>query len=89
MELRFPNPYLRERAASLTINSGDRVIRYQGGNESAFVRELRAFHDAITSGKHPPDALGAAEDIAWLQDMVAALAEGNGITAGGEIAARR
>ena len=84
LELRFPNPYLRERAASVTINSGDRVIRHQGGSESAFVRELRAFHDAITSGKHPPDALGAAEDIAWLQDMVAALAEGNGITAGGE-----
>ncbi len=89
LELRFPNPYLSERAASVTINSGDRVIRHQGGSESAFVRELRAFHDAITSGKHPPDALGAAEDIAWLQDMVAALAEGNGITAGGEIAARR
>ena len=38
------------------------------------MRELRAFHTAITSGVHPQDALGAATDLAWLQGMLSVLA---------------
>lgn len=88
MELRFPNPYLQKRTATLTINSEETVARHPGGTESAFVRELRHFHEAVTTGRHPEDALGAREDIAWLQDMVAALAAGQGLTAGGEAGSR-
>ena len=88
IELRFPNPYLHDRTASLTINSEETVARYPGGNESAFVRELRHFHEAIVTGKHPRDALGAREDVAWLQEMVAALAANQGLTAGGEAGGR-
>ena len=40
------------------------------------MRELRAFHTAITSGVHPQDALGSATDLAWLQGMLSVLAEG-------------
>lgn len=89
MELRFPNPYLRDRAASLTIRSGDDVILHEGGTESAFVRELRAFHQAITTAQLPQDARGAAKDTAFLQDMVAALALSSGVQVGGEAGALR
>lgn len=88
VELRFPNPYLRERAASLTVNSRETVARRTGGDESAFVRELRSFHRAVTTGDHPEDALGAGEDTAWMQDLVAALARNQGLLAGGEAGRR-
>lgn len=89
IELRFPNPYLRGRTASLTVNSEEALARHPGGNESAFVRELRSFHRAITTGVHPEDALGAGEDTSWMQDMVAALARKHGLNAGGEAGRRR
>ena len=38
------------------------------------MRELRAFHTAITIGVHPQDALGSATDLAWLQGMLSVLA---------------
>lgn len=88
IEVRFPNPYLRDRAASLTVYRGETVTRIDGGDESAFVRELRDFHQAIVTGRHPRDALGAAQDTAWLQDVVAALADGRGHAAGGEAGRR-
>ena len=88
VEVRFPNPYLRERAAALTIRRGKTVTRLDGGDESAFVRELRDFHKAIVTGRHPDDALGAARDTAWLQDMVAALAGRGGHAPGGEAGRR-
>lgn len=89
LEFRFPNPYLRGRSASLVINRQRRVAQPAGGDESAFIRELRHFHRAVTTGDHPTDALGAAEDIAWLQDLVASLAGNRGQTAGGEAGRRR
>ena len=84
LELAFPNPYVRGRAASLTVKSQDAAARHAGGEDSAFVRELRHFHQAVTTGDHPPDALGAREDIAFLQEMVATLARRDGPVAGGE-----
>ena len=89
LELRFPNPYLRGVAASLTVKSRTTVARQTGGAESAFLRELRHFHGAIVSGDHPTDALGARDDAAFLQEMVAALARMNGLAAGGEAGRRQ
>ncbi|MCQ3803369.1 MAG: Gfo/Idh/MocA family oxidoreductase [bacterium] len=89
VQLRFPNPYMRDRTASLTVNTKDTVARHPGGKQSAFVRELRHFHRAITTGEHPDDALGAREDTAWMQDLVAALARGHGLRAAGEAGRRR
>ncbi len=88
LELRFPNAYLRDRAATLTVKSRDTVARHTGGEESAFLRELRNFHRAITTGDHPTDALGARDDTAFLQEMVAALARKDGLAAGGEAGGR-
>lgn len=88
LKLRFSNPYLRGRSASLAVKTKNTTGRFTGGDESAFVRELRHFHSAITTGNHPQDALGAREDIVWLQDMVAALAGKQGLIAGGEAGKR-
>ena len=89
LELRFPNPYLRDRAASLTVKSRDTVARHPGGEESAFLREMRHFHYAITTGDHPADALGARDDTSFLQEMVAALARRDGLAVGGEAGLRK
>ena len=48
------------------------------------MRELRAFHTAITSGVHPQDALGSATDLAWLQGMLSVLARRAGLSPEGE-----
>ena len=89
VEVRFPNPYRRGRSASLTIRSAEGTARHGGGNRAAFLRELQSFHHAITTGQCTEDALGAGRDIAWLQDMVAALALRSGAMAGGEAGRRR
>ncbi len=86
--LQFPNPYLHDRAASLTVTRGDTVSRHEGSNDSPFLRELRHFHEAITTGVYPADAAGAALDTAFLQDMVAELARKAGLTPGGEAGGR-
>ena len=48
------------------------------------MRELRAFHTAITSGVRPQDALGASTDLAWLQGMLSVLALWAGLSPEGE-----
>jgi predicted dehydrogenase len=89
IQLRFANPYRRDRAARFTVRRKEGITRYEGGDDSPFVRELRHFHDAVITGDHPPDALGAAADISWLQDMVAALGLRSGMVVGGEAGARQ
>ncbi len=84
LELSLPQPYLRHPIADLIIRHRQKKTRHGGDAESAFVRELRAFHTAITTGGHPQDALGAAADLAWLQEMLATLTRRDGLTAGGE-----
>ena len=74
VELLFPQPYLRRRTAELTVRHRHEPARRRGGTESAFIRELRAFHQTITTGALPRDAMDAAADVAWLQGMLAALA---------------
>ncbi|MDE0187947.1 MAG: Gfo/Idh/MocA family oxidoreductase [bacterium] len=88
LEFRFSNPYL-DRAASLVIKGQDGAVRHPAGTESAFTRELKAFHRAITTGRPISDAAGAAQDTAFLQDMVAALARNDGVAVGGEAGTRR
>ena len=84
LELSLPQPYLRRRTAELTVRHRHAAARHRGGTESAFLRELRAFHRAITTGVHPQDAGDTATDIAWLQGMLAALARRAGLVSGGE-----
>ncbi len=86
--MRFPNPYLVEATASLEVLRGPTVTRHRGEGGSAFSRELRSFRRAITSDAHPADALGAARDTAFLQDMVAHLSAPAGLAVGGEAGAR-
>ena len=84
VDLLFPQPYLRRRTAELTVRHRRSAARRMGGGDSAFVRQLRAFHRAITTGAHPRDARDTATDIAWLQGMLAALVREAGLEAGGE-----
>ncbi len=86
--MRFPNPYLGDRSASVTVTRGDQVINHWGRHESPFLRELRHFHEAIVTGGRLCDAAGAASDTAFLQDMVASLARRDGLTVAGEASGR-
>ncbi len=89
MDLDLPPPYVRERAAELTVRSVDGVDQHGGGTDSAFVHELVAFHAAITDGTVLDDALGAAADTAWLQEALAAMTAADGVVLGGEVEERR
>ncbi len=89
MELDLPPPYVRERAAELTVRDGDGIGHHGGGTDSAFFHELVAFHAATAGGTVLDDALGAAADTAWLQDALQAFAAGDGVVLGGEAAERR
>lgn len=84
LEISFPQPYLRRRTAELTVRHRHGPARHRGGTESAFVRELRTFHRAITTGARPQDARDTATDIAWLQRMLATLVRRAGLSPGGE-----
>ena len=88
LEFRFANPYF-DRTASLVVKSDAAAVRHPGGSESAFTRELKAFHRAIATGPPTSDAAGAAQDTAFLQDMAAALARNDGLAVGGEAGTRR
>jgi predicted dehydrogenase len=88
MDLDLPPPYVRKRAAELTIRAREAVDHHGGGTDSAFVHELVAFHHVITEGEVLSDALGAAADTAWLQDALQALATSDGVVLGGEVAQR-
>lgn len=87
LELALPPPYLPEQTAELKVHTSDRETRFSG-DESAFVRELDAFHRSITEDVACADATGAASDVAWLQDLVGVLAEADGVAVGGEAGAR-
>jgi hypothetical protein len=63
-----------------------RVLRAPPG--TGFLRELEAFHRAVTGGPaaEAASAAAAARDTRCLQRLLAALAEGHGLRAGGEAA---
>lgn len=86
LEMSLPQPYLRDGVARLTIRHKEKVQHHPGLAETAFIRELRAFYSAITSGYRPSDAWRSAADLAWLQTVLAKLAESSGVTAAGEAA---
>lgn len=88
MDLDLPPPYVRDRAAELTVRAGEGVDRRGGGTDSAFVHELVAFHAAIAGGRILDDALGAAADTAWLQQALQTLAAADGVVLGGEVEER-
>ncbi|MXX46585.1 MAG: Gfo/Idh/MocA family oxidoreductase [Acidimicrobiia bacterium] len=88
LEFRFPNPYFG-RTATLVVKSADAAVCHPPGIESAFTRELKVFHRAITAGLSSSDAAGAAQDTAFLQDMVATLTRREGLAVGGEAETRR
>jgi predicted dehydrogenase len=89
MELDLPPPYVCAQAAKLTIRDCDGAHHHGGGTDSAFFHELVAFHAAVTEGTLLDDARGAAADTALLQDALQALAAGDGVALGGEVAQRR
>ncbi len=84
LQLSLPQPYLRHRTAALTLHNQQKTTNFPGGQVTAFVRELHAFHTAITTGEHPRDGWDTAFDIGWLQQALAAMAARSGFTAGGE-----
>jgi predicted dehydrogenase len=89
IELEFPPPYVRQQAAELTIRRDRETTHHRGGTESAFFRQLEAFHSAIAGGEILGDARGVADDIAWLQDLVRILAAEAGVRVAGEAGARQ
>lgn len=84
LEMSFPSPYLREHAATLVSRSGSNGRSYPNNMESAFLRQLCAFHSSITTGNRPSDAWRSAADLAWLQTALANLAAKSGVAVGGE-----
>ena len=87
LQLSLPQPYLRHRTADLTIHHRQAAARHRGSTDSAFLRELRAFHHAITTGDHGEDASDTAADLACLQRILATLVQSADLSPGGEAAA--
>lgn len=88
LELELPPPYVRHREATLTAHTREGTARHGGGTDSAFARELEAFHAAVASGDVGDAAQGAAADTAWLQDVVRTMAGGFRVFVGGEAGER-
>ena len=82
LEVSFPQPYLRHSGADLTISNQEGLTHCRGGSETAFVRELRAFHTAIITGDHPRDARDTAVDLAWLRQTLDSMASRAGLGRG-------
>jgi predicted dehydrogenase len=88
VELELPPPYVRKREATLSVSTREGTTSRGGGTDSAFMRELRAFHAAIVGGDVGDEALGVAADTAWLQDVMRVLAARFGVGVGGEAGER-
>ncbi len=84
IELRLPPPYATKRTAELVVDNSDGINRIDGGTDSAFNRELRAFHEAVSSGTPGLDAEGVGEDVAWLQRLTTRLALDRAVTVSSE-----
>jgi predicted dehydrogenase len=92
LRLEMPGPYLPAHRAALHLERAQGGIRtsttYRAGHATGFVRELEAFADSVIDGAPVlSTAAGAAADLACLQQLVAAVAAGNGITIETEAAA--
>jgi predicted dehydrogenase len=81
--LRFPSPYLRSAPTVLEIEGGDAgTVRSWRSEEttsyeSAFKRELIAFHACVTTGAGPvTDATDALHDVALCRSIIRCFAEG-------------
>ncbi|MBO3748807.1 Gfo/Idh/MocA family oxidoreductase [Streptosporangiaceae bacterium NEAU-GS5] len=81
--LRFPSPYLRSAPAKLKVEGGDTGTTRSWRTEettsydSAFRRELLAFHECVTTGATPlTDATDALHDLALCRSIVQAFATG-------------
>lgn len=89
LSIRMPGPYLRDHRSTLVVErmSGTEreTTRLVGDHRTAFVRELMAFHAAITAGADVVStAAGAAWDAEALQGLSRALAARDGSALGGE-----
>lgn len=90
IQLTFPSPYVLHAPTLLEASSrhagGERRTVYRSYGE-AFERQLLDFHRLVIDGGEP--TIGVAEgraDIVTCQRIVAALAERDGVTIGGEAA---
>ena len=75
--LSFPSPFLRSAPTLLEVEGGENGTTRSWRTEeitsydSAFKRELLAFHDCVTTGRTPPtDANDALRDIAICQSII-------------------
>jgi predicted dehydrogenase len=90
--LEMPTPYRLAQRAVLRVERSDGTERaaatYVSGYQTGFERQLEAFHDSVTQGRPVlSGADGARQDIACLQQLLAAVAAADGISVGGEAGA--
>ncbi len=84
MRMEMPGPYLPAHRATLHVERFEgaerRSTAYRSSHVTAFVRELEAFAAAVEDGAPVlSTAAGAAEDVACLQGLAAAVARGLGM----------
>lgn len=86
--LSFPSPFLRNAPTSLTVEGGETgsVASWRSEEltsyQSAFRRELEAFHAAARAGRPvPTDGIDGLRDIALCQAIIASAREGRPVEA--------
>lgn len=92
LRLEMPGPYLPAHRATLNlegVSNGTRAsTTSRVGHITGFVKELEAFAASVMEGAPVlSTAMGAAMDLACLQQFVAAVATGSGITIETEVTA--
>jgi len=90
--LEMPGPYLPAHRATLNVDGVSNGARasttYRMGHITGFVRELEAFAASVMEGAPVlSTAIGAAADLACLQQFVAAVATGSGVKIETEVTA--
>lgn len=92
LRLEMPGPYLPAHRATLSVDrvsNGTRAsTTYRMGHMTGFVKELEAFAASVMEGAPVlSTAIGAAADLACLQQFAAAVAVGSGIAIETEVTA--
>jgi len=89
ISLEMPEPYGSNIGATLemrrTREMDKTISTTRSERDSGFLRELIGFHDSVITGAPViADAAGAIRDIACLQLLLRAIADGAGVSLGGE-----
>lgn len=90
VEIVFPSPYLLRVPTELRASEGverGAVLRTFRSHVEAFEEEMLAFYRMVTDGVAPPNGIAEGlEDVRACQQIVAKLAEREGLNLGGEAA---